>query len=135
MHSTSTNSVLNSTYVNNERPKTFIEQRFVLQLNLSHIPPCQGANAVMNFHVTPFATICCFSLGKRINLFTSMLADLKVFALSDIMNDCHHKVLHNGTRETLNLTRQTYWVLRGREMARRIVKRFILCKRIEGLFF
>ena len=35
-----------------------------------------------------------------------------------IIHDCHHKVLHNGARETLNLARQKYWVLRGREMAR-----------------
>ena len=52
-----------------------------------------------------------------------------------VMDDCHRKVLHNVTRETLNLARQKYWVLRGREMARKIVRHCVLCKRIEGLFY
>lgn len=50
-----------------------------------------------------------------------------------LIADCHDKVFHNGTRDTLNLLRQRYWVLRGRECVRRVTKRCILCKKIEGL--
>ena len=30
-----------------------------------------------------------------------------------IVIECHNRVFHNGTRETLNLVRQKYWILRG----------------------
>ena len=52
-----------------------------------------------------------------------------------IILDCHEKVFHNGTRETLNLLRQKYWVLRGREQVKYLIRRCILCRKIEGLPF
>ncbi|XP_065067415.1 uncharacterized protein LOC135692987, partial [Rhopilema esculentum] len=52
-----------------------------------------------------------------------------------IIKDCHDKVFHNGVKDTLNLMRQRYWVLRGREQVRKLVRRCILCKRLEGLPF
>ena len=42
-------------------------------------------------------------------------------------------MFHNGTRETLNLVRQKYWILRGREKVKSIVRHCVLCKKIEGL--
>ena len=50
-----------------------------------------------------------------------------------LIKDSHEKVFHNGVRETLNLLRQRYWVLRGRESVRRITKGCTLCKKLEGL--
>ena len=50
-----------------------------------------------------------------------------------IVLECHNKVFHNGTRETLNLVRQKYWILRGREKVKSIVRYCVLCKKIEGL--
>ena len=50
-----------------------------------------------------------------------------------LIKDSHEKVFHNGIRETLNMLRQKYWILRGRESIRRITKRCILCKKFEGL--
>ena len=50
-----------------------------------------------------------------------------------LIKDCHEKVFHNGIRETLNLLRQKYWVLRGREKVKGIVRQCIVCKKIEGL--
>ena len=52
-----------------------------------------------------------------------------------LMRECHEKVFHNGTVETLNLARQRYWIIRGRELAKRIVKQCIICKKLEGLPF
>lgn len=52
-----------------------------------------------------------------------------------VILDCHEKVFHNGTRETLNLLRQKYWVLRGREQVKYIIRRCILCRKLEGLPF
>ena len=50
-----------------------------------------------------------------------------------LIKDCHEKVFHNGIRDTLNLLRQKYWVLRGREKVKSIVRQCIVCKKIEGL--
>ena len=49
--------------------------------------------------------------------------------------DSHDEVFHNGTRETLNLLRQRYWVLRGREQVKEMVPKCVLCKKLEGLPF
>ena len=50
-----------------------------------------------------------------------------------ISKDCHDKVFHDGIRETLNMVRQKYWILRGRERVKGILRRCTLCKRLEGL--
>ena len=47
--------------------------------------------------------------------------------------DCHEKVFHNGIADTLNLMRRRYWALRGREQVKHIIRRSVLCKRLEGL--
>ena len=52
-----------------------------------------------------------------------------------LIQESHKKVYHNGTRETLNLLRQTYWVPRGREMVKGFVRKCFLCKKLEGLPF
>ena len=52
-----------------------------------------------------------------------------------LIQESHRKVFHNGTRETLNLLRQTYWVPRGREMVKKYVRKCLLCKKLEGLPF
>ena len=52
-----------------------------------------------------------------------------------LIKEAHKEVYHNGTRETLNLLRQTYWVPRGREMVKKFVRKCLLCKKLEGLPF
>ena len=52
-----------------------------------------------------------------------------------IIADCHEGVFHNGTVDTLNLMRQRYWVLRGREQVKRLVRHCTVCKKLEGLPF
>ena len=52
-----------------------------------------------------------------------------------LIKDSHERVFHNGVRETLNMLRQKYWILRGRESVKRITKRCILCKKLEGLAY
>ena len=50
-----------------------------------------------------------------------------------LLEDCHEKVFHNGLRDTLNVLRQKYWVLRGREKVKSIVRKCVVCKKIEGV--
>lgn len=44
----------------------------------------------------------------------------------------HKRVHHNGIKETLNCIRESYWILRGRETVKRVLKGCVSCKKIEG---
>ena len=46
--------------------------------------------------------------------------------------DAHKRVLHNGVRETLSELRSTYWVIRGRQIAKKILRGCVVCRRFEG---
>ena len=52
-----------------------------------------------------------------------------------IIKECHNFIFHNGVKETLNVVRQRYWILRGREAVKRIVRQCVVCKKFEGLPF
>ena len=40
-----------------------------------------------------------------------------------IVRDVHHQVKHNGIRDTLTTVRERFWILRGREVVKRILKK------------
>ena len=50
-----------------------------------------------------------------------------------LIEHCHAKVMHNGPNETLHLVRQRYWMPRGREQVKNVVKKCYICKKLEGL--
>ena len=52
-----------------------------------------------------------------------------------IIKESHNFVFHNGVKETLNVARQRYWILRGREAVKQIVSQCVVCKKFEGLPF
>ena len=44
----------------------------------------------------------------------------------------YHKVAHhNWIKETLNALRQTYWIIRGRQAVKKVIRRCVLCLRFE----
>ena len=49
-----------------------------------------------------------------------------------IVQKCHREVHHCGVRATLGRLRTKYWVVKGRQMVKRILGRCITCKRLEG---
>ena len=49
-----------------------------------------------------------------------------------IIWDCHKRVLHNGTKETLQELRSRFWIVQGRQLVKKIIRRCVLCKRIQG---
>jgi len=55
--------------------------------------------------------------------------------VSLLIKDVHVKVKHNGVRDTLTTLREKYWVLRGREATKRIVKECVICRKFEGVPF
>ena len=48
-----------------------------------------------------------------------------------IVQRCHERVFHNGTKETLTELRGRFWIVKGRQVVRRILRRCVLCKRFE----
>ena len=46
--------------------------------------------------------------------------------------NCHKIVGHNGVRETLNELRSEYWIQKGRNFVRNIIKQCRTCRRFEG---
>ena len=49
-----------------------------------------------------------------------------------LIKEQHEVVHHNGIRDTLNLIRQKYWIQRGREAVKRIVRRCVVCRKLEA---
>ena len=44
----------------------------------------------------------------------------------------HSCIFHNGIRETLNAVRENYWIIRGREIVKQVIRRCIVCKKYQG---
>ena len=45
----------------------------------------------------------------------------------------HKKAVHNGLAETLIQIRSQVWLIRGRQVVKKLLKGFGLCKNVEGL--
>ena len=52
-----------------------------------------------------------------------------------LIQEYHLKIFHNGVCDTLNAIRQKYLVLRGREAVKKLVRRCVICRKLEGIFF
>ncbi len=49
-----------------------------------------------------------------------------------IVRDVHQLVKHNGIRDTLTTIREQFWILRGRQVVKRVLKRCVVCRKAEG---
>ena len=49
-----------------------------------------------------------------------------------IIRECHELVHHDGIRETLNCVRERFWVPRGREAVKTVVRECVMCRKFEG---
>ena len=47
----------------------------------------------------------------------------------------HKRVLHNGTKETLQELRSRFWIVQGRQLVKRILRSCILCRKLRGLSY
>ena len=52
-----------------------------------------------------------------------------------IISEAHQKVYHNGVKETLAEVRSVYWIPRGRQTVKKIIKRCYVCRKLEGLAY
>ena len=52
-----------------------------------------------------------------------------------IVREAHENVCHNGVKETLGDVRAKYWVVRGRQNVKKIIRRCYFCRILEGLSY
>ena len=45
-----------------------------------------------------------------------------------VIREIHDSVAHSGVRMTLSVVRERYWILRGKESVKRMVRNCVLCK-------
>ena len=69
-----------------------------------------------------------FSLSAK----QPVLMPTKHYVTELIIRKSHEFVHHNGIKETLNNTRESYWIFRGREAVKRVVRNCVVCKKFEG---
>ena len=49
-----------------------------------------------------------------------------------VVREKHYSVHHNGVQETLAAVLEGYWIIRGRETVKQIIRRCVVCRRHEG---
>lgn len=49
-----------------------------------------------------------------------------------IIMEAHRRVQHGGVKSTLTELRSTYWLVRGRQIVRKLVNSCVTCRRLEG---
>ena len=50
-----------------------------------------------------------------------------------VIKKVHASVKHCGLRDTLTTIRERFWILRGREAVKRVIKKCVICLRINGM--
>lgn len=48
-----------------------------------------------------------------------------------LVQHCHERVMHSGVRDTLVQMRERYWVLKGRQLVKRVVSHCYICRRLK----
>ena len=89
-------------------------QQFGLFLDDDHVLRCKGRlnNASLN-------------LGSK----NPILLPNKSRFVELLICEIHGKVKHSGIRDTLTTIRERFWLIRGREAVKRIIKKGVICRK------
>ena len=66
---------------------------------------------------------------------TPILLPSKHHGVELIIKDTHNRVLHSGVNTTLTTMRERFWIIRGRQTVKKIVRRCVRCRKVEGKQF
>ena len=108
-------------FLSSENAKTtapIYVQQFGLFLDGDHVLRCRGRlnNASVN-------------LGSK----NPILLPNKSRFVELLICEIHRKVKHSGIRDTLTTIRERFWLIRGREAVKRIIKKCVICRKAEGV--
>ena len=49
-----------------------------------------------------------------------------------ILNECHERVMHNGIKTTLTELQSRYWIVRGRQLVKKMLHNCVICRRFQA---
>ena len=49
-----------------------------------------------------------------------------------IVKSCHEKVLHGGMKDTLTELRSRFWIVRGRQVVKKLLFHCVICRRFDS---
>ena len=49
-----------------------------------------------------------------------------------IIMDCHQRMMHGGSKATLADVREKFWIVRGRQVVKKLIGRCVICRRHKG---
>ena len=49
-----------------------------------------------------------------------------------ILNECHERVMHGGVKATLTELRSRYWIVRGRQLVKKVLHKCVICRRFQA---
>ena len=52
-----------------------------------------------------------------------------------LIREAHNNVYHNGVKETLSELRSRFWIVKGRQIVKKLLKKCFVCKKLEGLAY
>ena len=50
-----------------------------------------------------------------------------------LIQHVYHEIKHSGTADTLSTIREKYWILKGRQAVKKIIRSCVTCNKAEGL--
>ena len=109
-----------------------LESQKSLLLNRNFKQQCAELGVIkdMNGILRCKGKICNSSLRESIIFPTWLPCDHHITRL--IIRDCHHRVMHNGVKETLTEFRSFFWLTKGRQVIRKQIYNCIVCRRHDG---
>ena len=93
-------------------------QQFGLFLDDDHVLRCKGRlnNASLN-------------LGSK----NPILLPSKSRFVELLICEIHQKIKHSGIRDTLTTIRERFWLIRGRQAVKKVIRKCVVCRKAEGL--
>lgn len=62
------------------------------------------------------------------------LLDKRHHHTSLVIQDAHHRIQHNGVRETLTEVHSKFWIIGGKSLVSSIIHSCLVCKRFKYIY-
>jgi len=50
-----------------------------------------------------------------------------------LVQQVHNNIKHSGTAGTLSTVREKYWILKGRQVVKKVLRLYVVCNKLEGV--
>ena len=79
--------------------------------------------------------------GRKNNLLVSCASKNSILLLSShpwvplLVSQVHQDIKHSGTVDTLSMIQEKYWILKGRQVVKKILRGCVVCNKLEGVSY